>query len=509
VFKSRFLFHPQHLAPDDRNKNTCYFQDRTLGSHSISRMNDWSFLYLISEWSIRLVMFVYVPQRRSTAAARTWLLFIFLLPWPGLLLFWLFGRVYLPRRRIQMQERASEFARRAQGQIGARVTVDPELPSVFQFVPGLAKKMGYFETLAGNQLELLPDYGDTIDRIIGDIDSAHRNVHLLFYIFLADATGRRVADALERAAARGVTCRVLMDAVGSRQGVKKLAPKLRSRGVEALEMMPVGLFRRNAARFDLRNHRKIVVVDGRVGYTGSQNIVNPESVKGYPNEELMVRVTGPAVAQLQAMFLADHYFETGKVLDPKELFPELEYAGNSPAQALPSGPGYGQENGRELIVAMLYAARERVVITTPYFVPDEPFLQAIRSAALRGIEVHLVLSLHANQMITQFAQRSYYDDLLEVGIRIHLYRPRFLHAKHLTIDKDIALIGSTNMDIRSFALNAEVNLLVYDSAVVQQLRAVQERYFANSEILKTATWKRRLLGARVVQNTARLMDSFL
>ena len=158
---------------------------------------------------------------------------------------------------------------------------------------------------------------ETIDRIIGDIDSAQRNVHLLFYIFLADATGRRVGEALERAAARGVTCRVLMDAVGSRQGVKKLAPKLRSSGVEVLEMLPVGLFRRNAARFDLRNHRKIVVVDGRVGYTGSQNIVNPEFVKGYPNEELMVRLTGPGVAQLQAMFLADHYFETGKVLDPR------------------------------------------------------------------------------------------------------------------------------------------------------------------------------------------------
>jgi cardiolipin synthase A/B len=159
---------------------------------------------------------------------------------------------------------------------------------------------------------------------------------------------------------------------------------------------------------------------------------------------------------------------------------------------------------------MLYAARERIVITTPYFVPDEPFLQAIRAASLRGgVEVHLVLSMHANQMITQFAQRSYYDDLLQAGIQIHLYRPRFLHAKHLTIDNHIALVGSTNMDIRSFALNAEVNLLVYDSAVVQQLRGVQERYFANSERLDAAAWNRRPLGAKVVHNTARLMDSFL
>jgi len=220
-------------------------------------------------------------------------------------------------------------------------------------------------------------------------------------------------------------------------------------------------------------------------------------------------VTGPVVAQLQAMFLADHYFETGKVFSPGELFPKLEYTGNSPAQLVPSGPGYGRENGRELIIAMLYGAQERIVITTPYFVPDEPFLHAVCAARLRrGIEVHLVLSKHANQLVTQFAQRSYYDDLLEAGIEIHLYRPHFLHAKHLTIDDNIALIGSTNMDIRSFALNAEINLIVYDPAIVRQLRAMQERYFANSELLESALWKSPL-GARIVQNTARLMDSFL
>jgi cardiolipin synthase A/B len=481
-----------------------------LPSPGINRMIDWSLLYLISEWAIRLVMFVYVPQRRSAEAARTWLLFIFLLPWPGLLIYWIFGRIYLPARRIQMQERASQFVRRAQAQIGALVAVEPELPAALQSIPVFARRLGDFETLGGNRIELLPDYGEAIDRMISDIESALSNVHLLFYIFRADETGRRMTEALQRATARGVTCRVLMDAVGSSQGLQRLAPVLRKSGVEVREMLPVGLFRRNAARFDLRNHRKVVVVDGKVGYTGSQNIANPEFVKCYPNEELMVRVTGPAVAQLQAMFLADHYFETGKVLEPGSLFPGLVHTGLSPAQVVPSGPGYGRENGRELIIAMLFGARSRIVITTPYFVPDQPFLHAISSASMRGgVEVHLVLSKHANQMITQFAQRSYYDDLLEAGIRIHLYRPRFLHAKHVTIDDHIALIGSTNMDIRSFALNSEVNLLVYDPEVVQQLRVIQERYFQNSDLLDAATWNRRALREKVINNTARLMDSFL
>jgi cardiolipin synthase len=300
-----------------------------------------------------------------------------------------------------------------------------------------------------------------------------------------------------------------MDAVGSRAGLKELGPELRKGGVEVCEMMPVGLLRRNAARFDLRNHRKIAVIDGRTGYTGSQNIVDPEFVKGYPNEELAVRLTGPVVAQLQAVFLADHYLETDVVPDDPGLLPEPVTTGNSAAHLVPSGPGYQRENGQELIVALLYEARRRVVITTPYFIPDDPFLQAIRSATTRGVEVHLVVSKHANQPVSQFAQRGYYEELLRAGVILHLYKPRFLHAKHISIDDELALIGSTNMDIRSFALNAEINLLCYDSDVVLALRNIQERYFADSELLNLNEWMQRSIGSRVVQNTARLADSLL
>lgn len=472
-------------------------------------MIGWSRLYHVSEWIVPLVMLIYVPQKRSTAAARTWLLLIFLLPWPGLLLYALFGRIHLPKRRIEQQERASRQIRAAQEQMGARLPANLELPPNLAASALLATRLGDFEPLGNNAIELLTDYAASIDRLIADIESARRHVHLLYYIFEADETGRRVADATLRAARRGVKCRVLMDAVGSRRGLARLAPGLRAGGVEVIAMLPVGFFRHNAARFDLRNHRKIAIIDGRTGYTGSQNIANPDFAKNNPNRELVVRVTGPVVSQLQAVFLADHYFETDARLDENDLFPEFRAAGTSPAHLLPSGPGYRHENGRELIIALLYAARERVVITTPYFVPDEPFLQALRSAALRGVAVHLVVSKHANQFVTQLAQRSYYDALLNVGVRVHLYKPHFLHAKHLSIDNDIAFIGSANIDIRSFALNAEINMVIYDPAVVAGLRAVEEGYFANSEILAAAEWERRPLPVKVAQNTARLADSLL
>ncbi len=470
---------------------------------------NWSLLYLISEWSIRFIMLVYVPQRRTAASARTWLLLIFLLPYPGVILYALFGRIYLPRRRVEMQELASRTIRKAQEQYGVESASAVVVPVELAQIVSLARRLGDFDVVAGNSLELLPDYAEVIDRLIDDINGAERHVRLLFYIFQDDNTGRRVADALVNAANRGVSCALLVDAVGSKQALKRLAPVLRAQGVTVQAALPVGFFRRSAARFDLRNHRKIAVIDGFIGYGGSQNITDPEFVKGYPNEELMVRVTGPVVRHLQAVYFADYFFETEREPDRSEILRDIPQTGSSMVQVVPSGPGFRRQNGQELIVAMLYEARERVVITTPYFVPDEPFLQALRSATARGVQVHLIVSKHANQPVTQFAQRAYYDDLLDAGVLIHLYEPRFLHAKHLTIDDYVTLIGSTNMDIRSFALNEEINLLVYDQDVAARVRALHERYFAGSELLSMQEWRGRGLLARVVQNTARLADSLL
>lgn len=488
-------------------------------------------------WIIRLVMLVYVPQRRSAAATRTWLLLIFLLPLPGLVCYMLFGRIHVPRFRIERQARASRRIKEVQDQMCRRlaenppaslaslalgsepVEEDPALPMMRSALPDLppalvpaaklAQRLADFEPMGGNAVELLADYGGAIDRLVADIDSATHHVHLLFYIFENDATGRRVADAVIRAAKRGVNCRVLMDAVGSKRGFAGLAPSMRANGILVHAMLPVGLFRRNAARFDLRNHRKIAVIDGRAGYIGSQNIADPAFVKGYPNEEVLARVAGPAVDQLQAVFLADQYFETGTPISEKELFPEQPVTGGTTAQVVPSGPGYKHENGQELLITLLHAARERVVMTTPYFAPDEPMLLAICTAAHRGVRVDLVVSKHANQRLTQLAQRSYYEVLLDAGVHIHLYKPGFLHAKHLTIDDQLALIGSTNLDIRSFALNSEINVLFYDPRVVAELRVIQERYFANSDELTAAEWARRPLLEKVAQNTARLADSLL
>jgi len=313
-----------------------------------------------------------------------------------------------------------------------------------------------------------------------------------------------------RAQKRRVSCRLLIDDAGSRKFIGRLEGDLVNAGVEVVRVLPVSLWRRiSSARVDLRNHRKIAVMDGRVGYTGSQNIIDPAFKKPLVYEEVVVRVEGPAVAQLQAVFLADHFVETAQGIRDSGMFPTEHRAGDSAVQLLPSGPGYPHENNQRMIVSLLHAARKRVVLTTPYFIPDEPVLQAMQTAVLRGVEVHLVVSKQIDQMLVGLGQRSYYQDLLEAGIRIHSYTKRFLHAKHVSIDDRVALIGSSNMDIRSFVLNAEVMLVVYDKEVVARLAGIQARYFADSEEITVEDWRRRPGWQKVLQNVARLADSLL
>jgi cardiolipin synthase len=455
-------------------------------------------------------MLVYVPQKRSPAAARAWLLLIFFLPLPAVLLYAFVGRIYVPKRRIALQRQASRLIRSVQAQVSPTEESNAVLlPESIRPAVQLATGLGDFVATTGNLLEILPGYEVPIARIIADIEQARQSIHVLYYIFEDDATGSRVASVLIAAARRGVRCRVLLDAVGSRGALRTLAPRFLAAGIEVHAMLPVGLFRRNVARFDLRNHRKIVVIDGMIAYTGSQNIVDSTFIPGFPNEELVVRITGPVVTQLQFVFLADWYFETNEIPQGPEIMPQHDAKGTTIAQVLPSGPGYGRENTKELMIALIYAARAEVVIVTPYFVPDEPFLEAVLAAARRGITMRLILPERSNQRVTNWAQQSYYSQLLGAGVQIYLFQNGFLHAKLMTVDSEVALIGSTNMDIRSFALNAEVSLLAYDSEVVARLKNVWEGYMAGGRALDIATWSHRPVPRRLLQNVARLADSLL
>jgi cardiolipin synthase A/B len=469
----------------------------------------WFNVFFAAEWLVRLTMLIIVPMRRSPEAAKGWLLLIFFKPSVGLALYLLIGRPTLPEWRLARQAEFDELSRPHLERLANEPSIfHPEVGPAIDRAVTLAENLGELPILGGNGAEILADYDAMIGRMIADIDAAHDHVHLLFYIIADDATSERVFDALRRAVDRGLTCRVLADSLGSRPDFRRMLPRLRSSGILADEAMRLGFLGR-AGRLDLRNHRKLVVVDGRIGYTGSQNLVDSTFRKGLDYEELNVRVTGPIALELQAVFAEDWYIETGEFLGDARYFPEPQLGGTVAAQVLPSGPGYPRENNQRLIVSLIHAANHRIVITMPYLIPDDALLQALQTAVLRGVEVTLVVPLQMDQILVCLAQRSYYDELLGSGVRICRYGKRFLHAKHLSIDGRIAWIGSSNLDIRSFALNAEIIVLLYDAHVCSHLAVEQRRYLNEGELLDLATWRARRAPVKFAENLARLLGPLL
>jgi cardiolipin synthase len=471
---------------------------------------NWGVIYLVSEWVIRIVMLVVVPFRRSPEAAKGWLLLVLFLPWFGLLVYSLIGRPTYPRWRTERFARLPEAFRPMRERLEADLSLfSAELKEPLASTAALAQNLGGFRPIGQNEVMFLWNYGDAIDRLVEDIDNATNHVHLLYYIFADDAAGRKVLAALERAVKRGVVARVLVDAIGSGRWFRSLSKRMAAAGVVVHQVLAVGLLRRKSARADLRNHRKIAVIDGRVGYTGSQNLINSTFVPGLTFEETVVRAVGPVVLELQAVFTADWFMETEEVLDDQGLFPRPTAAGHVVSQALPSGPDYPSANLQDFLLSLIYTAKKRIVITTPYFIPDKSLLDALDTAVRRGVTVELVVSKKADLLVVSLAQKSYYEELLESGVRIHLYRQKFLHAKHVSVDDEMVVVGSSNMDVRSFTLNAEVNLIVFGREANARLREHQERCFAKSELLSANQWSKRRLPTKFVQNLARLMSPLL
>jgi cardiolipin synthase len=470
----------------------------------------WATFYFVTEWAIRLSMVAIVPFRRSPEAARSWLLLLFFLPIPGLLLYLAIGRPIFPQWRVRRFAALPRLMEPTMKALDSAVATAPvRLGAHHEPIAMLTRNLGRLPVIGGNRLQIITDYDGVVDRLVKDIDAARDHVHVLVYIFADDETGRRLIAALGRAAARGVRCRVLIDALGSRPWAVRVVAALRKLGVQAHEALPVRPLRWRPARADLRNHRKLTVIDGHIAYVGSQNWVDADFRPGVVNEELMARVEGPLAAAVQAVFLSDWYLETEELLADRPLFPSPVAVGDTALQLLPSGPDYPVAGAERMTVALIHAARRLVVITTPYFIPDEGLTEALQTAVLRGVEVVLVMSLVQDQRLVGLAQRSFYAELMGSGVRIFLYRGRLLHAKHLTVDTGIASIGSSNVDIRSFTLNAEANLIVYDAAVVEALAAVQAGYFANSIELDPDEWRRRPLYRQLGENIARLVSPLL
>ena len=415
-----------------------------------------------------------------------WFIVLNLLPLGGSLIYFLFGEIDLGHKANKLHQRIfREIRDRAADYMGEPADVlrliDPKYQPPFHY----AGSINGFHPVDGNQAELMADGLATRHRLVADIDAATDHVHALYYIWLDDDMGTDVAEALIRAAKRGVTCRAMADGLGSRLLVKsELWRRMEESGVN----LAVALSLKNpirtilTSRLDLRNHRKITVIDGRVTYCGSRNSADPEfriKARYAPWVDIMLRFKGPVVAQNQLLFASDWTQTTGEPLENLKLIAEPAENG-FPAQVMGDGPTERRGATPQLFANLIACARRELTLSTPYFVPDATVFEALCAAAFRGVRVTLIFPEVNNSWIVAAASRSYYRKLLEAGCIIHEFRGGLLHAKTLTIDDKISLIGSSNLDLRSFDLNYENNILLQDEATTSEICQRQQDYIASS-----------------------------
>ena len=437
---------------------------------------------------LAVVVRVLLRPNRDASSRIAWVVVVALVPALGIVAYLLFGETNIGRKRVERAKSVIDSLPPlstllpAVGGDGALAEF-PEAGPLFR----LGKSVNGFGAIGGNRAHLTKDSNDAIDSMVADMDAAKDHIHLSMYIWLADNNGLKVVEALKRAAARGVTCRAMADGLGSRAMIESPHwQDMRSSGVRVGVALQIGnpLLRPFHGRIDLRNHRKIVVIDNSITYCGSQNCADPEfrvKPKYAPWVDAMIRFEGPVALQNQYVFVSDWMtYVDEDILDVLTGYAVAPEAGFT-AQVIVTGPTVRASAMPEVFTALMFSARETLTITTPYYVPNESMQAALCAAANRGVDTTIVFPARNDSFVVAAASRSYYADLLRAGVKIFEYTKGLLHTKSLTVDSSVTLIGSANMDRRSFDLNYENNILFCDTDLTSAVRQRQEIYLADSQ----------------------------
>jgi cardiolipin synthase len=457
-------------------------------------------------------------RRKEPASMLAWVLAITSAPVLGALVYWLIGSDRLPRkarrrrRRVahllaQLKEAAEHRAR------GHRIDYEAELPADLAAIERLGGRLADMPATSGNGVAVLQDANNTYAALEEAIRAAEHHVHMQYYIWQPDDTGRHFRDLVVGAARRGVQCRLLLDAVGCFWLGRRFLAPLHQAGVQVaffLPLLPLRFGRRWSAH--LRNHRKIVIVDGQTAFTGSQNI--GDEYRGRlkalsPWYDTHLRIRGPAALFLQQTFAEDWYLAARERLDQDQYFPMPVRGGGSVVQVLPTGPDHSVSTLAQVFFAAVSSAGQSIRIATPYFVPDLAMRMALAHAAYRGVQVRLVIPSRSDVPLALWAGRSFYAELLDAGVQIHEFDGGVLHSKLFTVDDRWCVVGSANMDARSFRLNFEITAVIYDSGVATALSAAIDGYCAAGRPITPKHVWHRPLWQQLGEGAARLLTPIL
>ena len=484
-------------------------------------LGQWQTIGLIIDYSIKLVAIGFVPENRRPSSSNAWLLVILALPYLGLPLFLSMGSPYINQRRHRVQEAATQQIINVHKNVPdypeGVVNLNPELASVIK----LNRTLTAMPAVTGTNHGVHSNYEETIAAMAQAVDKAKHYVHVEIYIVAWDNTTDVFFRALARAVQRGVKVRLLLDHIGSRKypGFHKLGHRLDAIGVEWYLMLPLLPLRWRWRRPDLRNHRKMLIIDGERGFLGSLNMIDssylmPKNIReGRHWVDVMVELSGPVIASMNTIFAVDWLMESDELLEiVDQVHPEIDRDQVNVVQLVPSGPGYSTEPNLRMFNSIIHHAKERLVMCSPYFIPDESMLEAVTSACYRGVRVELLVSEQADQFAVGHAQSSYYQALLEAGVHIYLYKaPYVLHSKYVLADPDspdaVGAVGSSNMDMRSFGLNYEVSLMITRGNIIAQLDDLTNEYLRNSTELTLDEWNNRSYARRYVDNIMRLTSA--
>lgn len=457
---------------------------------------------LVVGFTLRILL----RENLSPPARLAWFIVLVILPYAGLVIYFLFGEVDIgDKASNRYTDIFAAIDRTAHHLKGDPATLHDAIDPLYRPAFAYAASINGFHPITGNSARLMATAEETVEAMVADIDAAQDHVHVLFYIWLDDVTGTALAEALIRATARGVTCRAMADGLGSRLLIgSALWRKMEEAGVQVAVALPLRNLIRTilTSRLDLRNHRKITVIDGRITYCGSRNSADPEfrvKPKFAPWVDIMLRVEGPVVVQNQLLFISDWMAATGEDLIS---FPKAAAGVQDGFPAVVIGDGPTERRGAtpQLFANLIASARDRITISTPYFVPDAIVMEALRAAAYRGLDITLILPSRNDSWVVAAASRSYYRALLEAGCKLREFQPGLLHAKTFTMDGQVTFLGSSNLDLRSFDLNYENNILLQDGAVTAAVEERQRDYISQSVAVSLSTvlsWSR---GRRVWQN---------
>ena len=479
---------------------------------------------------IRLVALGVVPRHRRASTSTAWLLIIFPVPFLGVPLYLVFGSWWAMGRALDDDPKASGIVKEL---LAAAPGWTPHAHEATAAIMRMNRETTRFGETTGSVGGLYNAPAEAFAAMADAVDRAAHHVHVLYYQTSWDDDTAVLYEALQRAAARGVVVRLLVDHHGLRSipGWRGFRDRLDGSGLQWHVMLPFNPFKGPVRRPDLRNHRKLLVVDSRTAFVGSHNLVAADydtpayAEAGIEFHDTTVSVHGSIARQVETVFATDWFYACGEVLGPADLDPEdpggddlgggedAEHTGGahaSPMQIVPSGPAYRSEPGLRMFVDLIHCATRAVSVVSPYFIPDEALLSALTNAALKGVDVELFVSEESDQFLVGHAQRSYYEPLLKSGVRIHLYQaPTVLHSKYVMIDRRTVTIGSSNMDFRSFGLNYEVMLLAFGGDLDDLLRDNDAFYRSVSSELTAEEWAKEPWWRRYIDNVFRLMSAVL